>query len=88
MAEKSTVDDVARWMLEEVHAQGFLHRERAVHEIDARFGDAFVYRNVLGKQRINRKVLTTFRKLGEDSVVWDESDKNWRSRRSPGSQKD
>ena len=78
MTEAVTPEDVARWMLEEVNAQGFLHQERAVHEIEARFGDAFVHRNVLGKQRINREVLAVFRKLSVDSVVWDESDKSWR----------
>lgn len=82
MAENPTAEDVARWMLEEVDAKGFLHQGRAVHEIEARFGDAFVHRNVLGNQRINRKVLETFRKLSEDSIVWDQSDKSWRSRRS------
>jgi hypothetical protein len=79
-APERTAEDVARWMLEEVSTTGYLYQQDAVAEIEERFGSTFVYENERGNPAIHRGVLAAFRKLSEDSVVWDRWDKSWRPR--------
>lgn len=83
MATEFSPEDVAKWMLEELTATGYLAQYYAVTEIEARFGSAFVYLNDSGKPAISRKVLTAFRRITEESVVWDRGDKSWHLR-GPG----
>jgi hypothetical protein len=75
-----TPQDVAAWMLEEVNREGQLYQSEAVDEIEGRFGDEFVYENDNGNPAIARKVLAAFRKLTEETVVWDRWDFCWRLR--------
>ncbi len=76
----ATVEDVARWMQEELEKSGELDQADAVHEIEVRFGEEFAYINENGNPAIDRKVLKAFRKLNEDVVVWDRYHLRWRKR--------
>ena len=83
-----TVEDVARWMLEQVR-QGHLYQEQTVYEIHARFGEQFTYQNDAGNLAIGRDVLKAFRKISEADVVWDKYERAWRlrdQRDAPGRQ--
>lgn len=75
-----TAQGVAEWMLSQVMEQGYLYQQTAVWDIEKRFGEEFVYQNENGNQAIASNVLAAFRKLSEDSVVWERSGRNWRKR--------
>jgi len=77
-----TATDVARWMVERVTRDGLLEQAVAVAEIEEIFGAAFVYTNDRGNQALDRSVLTAFRKLTADTVVWERSERAWRRRES------
>ena len=87
----TTAADVARWMLDELEANGYLYQEVAVRRIDERFGEGFTYLNDNYNEAIDRKVLAAFRKLSEDTVVWSRSEKCWSKRSrsdAPGRRQD
>lgn len=76
----STADDVARWMLSEVINNEILYQESATFDIEKLFGHAFLYENEAGNVAINKDVLKAFKKLSEDTVVWERGEKAWRLR--------
>lgn len=75
-----TTKDVAQWMLNEIEKVKYLDQETAVDHISANFGDDFVYENENGNLAIEQKVLAAFRKLTDDSIVWERSSRLWRYR--------
>jgi hypothetical protein len=87
----ATPQQVAEWMLEELKRQGYLDQDTAVDQIAKTFGKQFTYDNENGNLAIERNVLSTFRKLTKDFVVWDREDRSWRMRKAsdkPGRQQD
>jgi hypothetical protein len=87
----TTADDVAQWMVDEVMRRGTLDQETAAHQIRMKFGKDFTYTNENGNWAIDRKVLSAFKKLTGDTVVWDRSYREWRKRQTydkPGRQQD
>jgi hypothetical protein len=77
----ATAQEVAEWMLDEVTQKGELYQETAVSEIASKFGYEFTYDNENGNLAIRRDVLADFRRLSENSVVWDPEDRFWRKRK-------
>ena len=74
--------EIAQWMLDSVNAKPgemFLQAD-AVEAIERRFGPEFVYENENGNPAIDTRVLRKFRKLSEDSVIWDRWEFGWRRR--------
>lgn len=87
----ATPKDVAEWMKGELDKSPRLYQEVAVRKIKENFGDAFVYQNEHGNLAIDKKVLSEFKKLTQDSAIWERGDKAWRKRQSydkPGRQQD
>ena len=80
VSETCTVEQVAYWMLNEVHQRGVLSQEVAAFEITSNFGQAFTYINANGSLAIQEDVLKLFRKLTEHSVVWEQEELYWRKR--------
>lgn len=72
--------DVAKWMVEELKREKFLYQETVVYDITSKFGNEFTYINDNGNLVIDRRVLREFRKLTEDWVVWEKSERLWRLR--------
>ncbi|HUB93516.1 MAG TPA: hypothetical protein VMB52_03355 [Verrucomicrobiae bacterium] len=84
-----TPSDVAQWMLSVIQAQGELTQNNAFYEINKRFGSSFTTISNAGSPSISRSVLTAFRKISDDIVIWERGDKKWRKREfydSPGRQ--
>jgi len=54
-----------------------VHKER---DLQQRYGDDFVYENAAGNLAISRKVLSEFRRLNKDCVVWERGERCWRPR--------
>ena len=75
-----TPTDVAGWMLGQLEAGDWLTQEYAVAEISRRFGEEFVYLNDNGNPAIDKRILRAFRKLTEDTVIWDRWEFAWRKR--------
>ena len=81
--------DVARWMLAELDREGMLSQEEAVSEIGDRFGEEFTPPNENGNLSIRTDVLAAFRKLTDETVVWERGERLWRKRErhdNPGRQ--
>ncbi len=76
----ASAKDVALWMLEKLKRERTLYQETAVGEIAHIFGEKFVYDNRQGNPAIDKDVLTEFRKLTEDTVVWERGERAWRFR--------
>lgn len=75
-----TAKNVADFMLHRFNEDLMLYQEVIVYEIQDNFGDDFVYTNENGNLAIDRKVLAEFRKLTEGKVVWNRSERFWRSK--------
>lgn len=76
----TTAREVAEWMAAELEHVESLYQEEAVYRIAAKFGSDFVYQNENGNLAIDRGVLHAFRKLTDDSVVWEKTERCWRKR--------
>jgi len=72
--------DVAVFMLQQLKQYQVLYQEAIVYEIASKFGDKFTYINRNGNLSIDKHVLQEFRKLTEDSVVWQMGERAWRLR--------
>jgi hypothetical protein len=62
------------------NASGFLYQAVVVHEIALKFGDEFTYINANGNTSVRKDVLSAFRKLSGNAVVWERSERMWRKR--------
>lgn len=83
--------EVAEWMLAELDKNQILYQETAVCDIQEKFGDSFVYDNQNGNMAISREVLSEFRKLTNDRVIWVRGERYWRFREKydePGRRQD
>jgi Family of unknown function (DUF6953) len=80
MKSESTATQVAEWMLKELKRQGKLHQDTVVFVIAEKFGSRFTYDNKDGNLAIRIDILTAFRELTKDSVVWVQEDRYWRMR--------
>jgi hypothetical protein len=86
---KITASDVAEWMLSVIQEQGELTQNNAFYEINKRFGNKFTSISNNGIPSVGGGVLTAFRKISEDEVIWERGDKKWRKREfydAPGRQ--
>lgn len=71
---------VAGWMLEKLESSGCIYQEDVVYEIKDLYGSEFTYENENGNLAIEQKVLAEFRKLTENTVVWERDERVWRWR--------
>jgi hypothetical protein len=76
----TSAEDIAKWMLSELEKDRILYQETAVCDIQDKFGESFVYYNQNGNQAISKEVLSEFRKLTGDNVVWVRGERYWRFR--------
>jgi hypothetical protein len=85
----TTPDQVAQWMLDELKRVKYLYQETVVYDISSKFGEQFTYYNDSGNPAIDKKVLSAFRKLTGDVVIWERGQRMWRFRENydePGRQ--
>jgi hypothetical protein len=72
---------IARWMLKELEKQnGVLYQEEAAPRIAELFGEDFVCESDAGNACIKKEILSAFRRLTGDHVVWSRGDRLWRRR--------
>jgi len=87
--QKTSPSDVAEWMLSVIQEQGELTQNNAFYEINKRFGSGFTTITNSGSPSIRTSVLTAFRKISDEVVIWERGDKKWRKREfydAPGRQ--
>ena len=78
-------------MLTELEKDQMLYQELVVCDIQQKFGDDYVYENQNGNLAIAEDVLSEFRNLTKDVVVWIRGEKYWRFREEqddPGRRQD
>lgn len=80
MSTNPTTKDVADWMLSIVQQHGELTQNNAYYMINRLFGSGFTTVTNSGSPSIKAGVLTAFKKISEDTVVWERGDKKWRKR--------
>lgn len=80
MSKDSTTNDVAEWMLSTVQDQGELTQNNAYYMINKQFGSGFTTVTNSGSPSIKGGVLTAFKKISEDTIVWERGEKKWRKR--------
>ena len=88
-ANKATTADVAQWMLSVIQEQGELTQNNAYYYINKQFGPGFSTVTNSGSPSIKGGVLTAFKKISADDVIWERADKKWRKREfydAPGRQ--
>jgi hypothetical protein len=76
----ATPKDVAQWMLEELKRETYLYQNMVVYDIEEKFGEEFTHINDNGNPAIDQRVLKEFRKLTEQTVVWERGERLWRLR--------
>lgn len=72
--------DVAQWMLSAVEEHGELTQNNAYYMINKQFGSGFTTIASNGSPSIKGGVLTAFKNISEDTVVWERGEKKWRKR--------
>jgi len=77
---KTTSLDVATWMLSVIQEQDELTQNNAYYEINKRFGSGFTTVANNGSPSIKGGVLTAFKKITGDEIVWERGEKKWRKR--------
>jgi hypothetical protein len=80
MTHDATAVDVAAFMLKCLERDGVLYQEDIVYSIEEEFGDSFVYLNDYGNAALKQNILSAFKKLTTDKVVWCRVSKYWRFR--------
>lgn len=73
--------EVATWMIDEMGASRWLYQETIVRKMKQTWGSDYVYTNQNGNLAIAKTVLKEFRKLTEDSLVWERGERAWRLRK-------
>jgi|688.fasta_scaffold272077_3 hypothetical protein len=76
----TTPGQVAQWMISELQQVKYLYQEDVVYKIKPKFGEEFTYYNDNGNLAIGKQVLTEFKKLTGDSVIWERGQRMWRFR--------
>lgn len=80
MNTDATTNGVATWMLSVVQEYGELSQNNAYYMINKQFGSGFTTITNSGSPSIKGSVLTAFKKISEDTVVWERGQKKWRKR--------
>ena len=77
-----TPEAIAQWMASRLDEdkRGRLYQSDAVAEIAKLFGDEYTYTNDNGNPAIDKRILTAFRKITGNAVVWERWDFCWRKR--------
>jgi hypothetical protein len=84
-------EDVAKWMLEQIGRHRPLYQDELATRLHRMHGGTVTYTNDNGNLAISKGVLKAFRKLSEDSIIWERGDRCWRLRElrdEPGRQQD
>lgn len=75
-----TVNDLAEWMQHQLDQDGCLYQEDVVDYLVKGKEENFLRENSDGNQVLTPSVLTAFRKLNADTVVWVKPGRYWRYR--------
>jgi hypothetical protein len=91
MTTPPSAKQVAEYMIDRLKTAKLLYQEVVVYEIKLKFGKEFTYVNANGNLAIAKPVLSEFKKLSGDDVIWERGSRMWRLRQKydrPGRQQD
>ncbi|GKU76411.1 DUF6953 family protein [Paenibacillus sp. L3-i20] len=66
-----TVNEIAKWMFNELRNAGMLYQEAAVQHIKSHYGEQYIYVNDAGHTSIDKEVKKAFKKLHGGKAAWD-----------------
>jgi len=72
--------DIALWMQSELDKHGCIYQDDAVDHTIKAGGETLLRENADGNLVLGRSILTDFRKLNANDVVWVKPEKYWRYR--------
>lgn len=73
-------DSIANWMLDQINRETCIYQDDVVDQLVKAGREDLLIENADGNQVLGRVVLTAFRKMTSDTVVWVKSDRYWRFR--------
>lgn len=73
----ATAQEVAEWMVKEIHFRGILSQTDAIAYIREHYGEEFVYVNENGNPSLEKEVKKIFRKLHRGRIAWDRDGFFW-----------
>ena len=73
-------NSVAVWILEQIQREDCLYQDDVVDYLVKAKHESLLTENADGNQAIGKAVLTAFRNLTPDKVVWVKPDRYWRFR--------
>ncbi len=82
MTESEDYKTIARWMLDQLRARGVLYQSAVVTYVRKNYGGKYMTHGRPTHQGIQKEILTEFRKLTPDDVVWSRTGLLWRKRRA------
>lgn len=71
---------IANWMLKKIESEACVYQDDVVDYIVKAKREELLSENADGNQVLGKGVLTAFRKLTPDNVVWVKPDRYWRFR--------
>lgn len=75
-----TPETVAAWMLLQIKREGCIYQDDVVDYLVKSKREDLLTENADGNQALGKPVLSAFRKLTEETVVWVKPDRYWRWR--------
>lgn len=73
-------ETVARWMLAQIEREACIYQEDVVDCLVKAKREDLLTENADGNQVVGKAILTTFRDLTKNTVVWVKPDRYWRFR--------
>ena len=73
-------NSIAAWMLTQIQQETCVYQDDVVDHLVKAKREDLLTENASGNQVIGKEVLTAFRKLTPDNVVWVKPDRYWRYR--------
>lgn len=74
------IEDIVEWMLVQLEADQCLYQDDVVDKLVKTESESLLRENADGNLVLGRKLLDTFKKSTETTVVWVRSDRYWRYR--------
>ncbi|WP_029050571.1 hypothetical protein [Cupriavidus sp. amp6] len=71
---------VAQWMLAQIERDACIYQDDVVDHLVRSKREDLLIENADGNQVLGKDILTAFRKLTEETVVWVKPDRYWRFR--------
>ncbi|WP_420319398.1 DUF6953 family protein [Gorillibacterium massiliense] len=77
MKSEVTPQQVAEWMVQEIHFRGIAYQKDVIAYVRTHFGEEFIRTNENGNVSLAKDVVKAFRKLHNGKICWDRDGFFW-----------